>query len=118
MIAGQQFHIGAGISPGKVMSFFSMVDRRKQLHNTIVDNPPDYMTDLLPASIPYSSEVERMGCVFVRIETVEGQVAWGCAAFDPALTGETLEQVTRICQVCADRALDLNPINTELVLDP
>ena len=75
----------------------------------------------LEIGLPYRtaahpSEVERMGCVFVRIETVEGQVAWGCAAFDPALTGETLEQVTRICQVCADRALDLNPINTEFAL--
>ncbi len=60
--------------------------------------------------------VESVECVFVRIETREGRVAWGCAAFDPALTGETLEQVTRVCQNCADRALDLNPLNTEFAL--
>ncbi len=64
----------------------------------------------------YPDELERVDCVFVRIETREGRVAWGCAAFDPARTGETLEQVTRACRACADRALDLNPLNTEFAL--
>jgi L-alanine-DL-glutamate epimerase-like enolase superfamily enzyme len=64
----------------------------------------------------YPVEVQRIDCVFVRVETREGRVAWGCAAFDSALTGETLEQVTKACQACADRALDLNPLNTELAL--
>ncbi|MGD2205871.1 MAG: dipeptide epimerase [Anaerolineae bacterium] len=64
----------------------------------------------------HPNEVERMDCVFVRIETRGGQVAWGCAAFDPALSGETLDQVTRVCHACADRALDLNPLNTEYAL--
>ena len=49
------------LNPQKVMSFFSMVDRRKQLHRSIVDNPPDYMDDLLQANIPYNSIVELMG---------------------------------------------------------
>jgi L-alanine-DL-glutamate epimerase-like enolase superfamily enzyme len=62
------------------------------------------------------NEVNQAGCVFVRIETRDGQVAWGCAAFDPALTGETMEQVSQACQACADRALDLNPLNTEAAL--
>jgi len=61
-------------------------------------------------------DVERISCVFVRIETREGQVAWGCAAFDADITGETVEQVTRVCHDCADRALDLNPLNTEFAL--
>jgi L-alanine-DL-glutamate epimerase-like enolase superfamily enzyme len=64
----------------------------------------------------YPVEVEHVDCVFVRIETRDGRVAWGCAAFDPTLTGETLEQVTRVCRACADRALDLNPLNTEFAL--
>jgi L-alanine-DL-glutamate epimerase-like enolase superfamily enzyme len=64
----------------------------------------------------YPEEVERAGCVFVRVETREGRVAWGCAAFDPVLTGETMEEVTRVCQACAERALDLNPLNTEFAL--
>jgi L-alanine-DL-glutamate epimerase-like enolase superfamily enzyme len=65
---------------------------------------------------PHYAEVERIDCIFVRIDTREGRVAWGCAAFDPALTGETLEQVLGACQACADRARDLNPLNTEYAL--
>jgi L-alanine-DL-glutamate epimerase-like enolase superfamily enzyme len=64
----------------------------------------------------YPTEIERVDCVFVRVETREGRVAWGCAAFDPTLSGETLDQVVQACQACADRALDLNPLNTELAL--
>lgn len=45
----------------KVMPFFSMVDRRKQLHRSIVDAPPEYMENLLRTGIPYDSNVERMG---------------------------------------------------------
>jgi L-alanine-DL-glutamate epimerase-like enolase superfamily enzyme len=67
-------------------------------------------------SAVYSAEVECVDCVFVRIETREGRMAWGCAAVDPVLTGETLEQVIRVCRACADRALDLNPLNTEFAL--
>jgi L-alanine-DL-glutamate epimerase-like enolase superfamily enzyme len=65
---------------------------------------------------PISDAVDRVACVFIRIDTREGQVAWGCAAFDPSLTGETLEQVISVCRACADRALDLNPLNTEFAL--
>jgi chromosome partitioning protein len=45
----------------KVLPFFSMVDRRKQLHCSIVDAPPDHMENLLRTAIPYDSNVERMG---------------------------------------------------------
>ena len=45
----------------KVLPFFSMVDRRKQLHRSIVDSPPDYMENLLQSAIPYDTNVERMG---------------------------------------------------------
>jgi L-alanine-DL-glutamate epimerase-like enolase superfamily enzyme len=75
----------------------------------------------LDLSLPYRTatlvdEIVRITCVFVRIETRGGVVAWGCAAFDPARTGESIEQVTRVCHDCADRALDLNPLNTEYAL--
>jgi L-alanine-DL-glutamate epimerase-like enolase superfamily enzyme len=72
----------------------------------------------LPFRTAYHSEdaVEHAAAVFVRIETQQDDVAWGCAAFDTALTGETLESVTRACRACADRALDLNPLNTEHAL--
>jgi L-alanine-DL-glutamate epimerase-like enolase superfamily enzyme len=75
----------------------------------------------LDLSLPYrtatlSGELVRITCVFVRVETRGGMVAWGCAAFDPARTGESIEQVTRVCHDCADRALDLDPLNTEYAL--
>jgi hypothetical protein len=38
-----------------------MVDRRKQMHRSIVDAPPGYMENLLATDIPYNSIVERMG---------------------------------------------------------
>ncbi len=64
----------------------------------------------------HQTEITSIDCIFVRIETREGRVAWGCAAFDATLTGETLEQVIQVCQACADRSLDLNPLNTEYAL--
>ena len=75
----------------------------------------------LDLRLPYRTAIypiglERIGVVFVRFETRQGQTAWGCAAVDSALTGETMEEVTRVCQACADRALDLNPLNTEFAL--
>jgi L-alanine-DL-glutamate epimerase-like enolase superfamily enzyme len=62
-------------------------------------------------------EIDRVTVVFVRVETRQGQIAWGCAAFDQSLTGETLEDVVRACRACADRARDLSPLNTEHALE-
>jgi L-Ala-D/L-Glu epimerase len=61
--------------------------------------------------------VDRVTVLFVRLDTRTGRTAWGCAAFDPLLTGETLEQVTAACHACADRVRDLSPLNTEYALD-
>ena len=71
----------------------------------------------LPYRTAYHSAIDRVTVVFVRIETRQGQIAWGCAAFDESLTGETLVDVVRACRVCADRARDLNPLNIEYALD-
>jgi L-alanine-DL-glutamate epimerase-like enolase superfamily enzyme len=70
----------------------------------------------VPYRVLYEEKVERAMLVFVRIDTGDGRSAWGCAAFDPLLTGETTAQVTRACRRCAVRALDLNPLNTEFAL--
>ncbi|MGD2052956.1 MAG: AAA family ATPase [Gammaproteobacteria bacterium] len=45
----------------KILPFFAMVDRRKQLHRLIVEYPPSFMPYVLDSYIPYASEVERMG---------------------------------------------------------
>jgi L-alanine-DL-glutamate epimerase-like enolase superfamily enzyme len=69
-----------------------------------------------PYRVVYHAAVDRAAAVFVRIETRKGLVAWGCAALVPAITGQTLEDVTQVCRDCADRARDLNPLNIEYAL--
>jgi L-alanine-DL-glutamate epimerase-like enolase superfamily enzyme len=64
----------------------------------------------------HPAEVEHVDCIFIRLDTKEGRTAWGCAAFDPTISGETFERVLQACHACADRALDLNPLNTEFAL--
>ncbi len=62
-------------------------------------------------------EIDRVTSLFVRIETRQGDVAWGCATFDPAITGETLDQVTNACHAAADRTRNLSPLNIEYALN-
>jgi chromosome partitioning protein len=57
----RKFFRQQALNSAKVLPFFSMVDRRKQLHRSIVDGPPEYMENLLQTAIPYDSNVERMG---------------------------------------------------------
>ena len=81
-----------------------------------VEVTPVELSLRLPYRTAYHEEIDRVTVVFVQVETRQGQVAWGCAAFDPAITGETLEDVVHACRACADRARDLNPLNTEYAL--
>jgi L-alanine-DL-glutamate epimerase-like enolase superfamily enzyme len=96
----------------------SILDRRYYVQITNVEVVPVELNLRLPYRTAYhgESKIDRVAVVFVRIETRQGEVAWGCAAFDPAITGETLERVTRACRACADRARDLNPLNLEYAL--
>ena len=72
----------------------------------------------LPYRTAYHAEaVESIAAIFVRLETRQGGEAWGCTAFDPAVTGETAEGVMQACQACADRARELSPLNIEYALD-
>ncbi|MCB1950308.1 ParA family protein [Nitrosomonas sp.] len=48
------------IDHAKIITFFSMADSRKKLHKQIVENPPQHVR-VLNTSIPYASDVERMG---------------------------------------------------------
>ena len=61
-------------------------------------------------------EIDQIAVVFIRLETQQGLTAWGCAAFDENLTGETLDAVLRSCRACADVVQDLSPLNTEYAL--
>lgn len=44
----------------KLMAFLTMVDRRKKLHNQIVEAQPRMGAWMLPAIVPYASEIEQM----------------------------------------------------------
>lgn len=62
-------------------------------------------------------EIDHITAVFVRIETRQGQSAWGCTVAHPALTGETPEAVIHCCRECAAMVVDLHPTNVEYSLD-
>jgi len=49
-----------GIAHTKILMFFSMVDIRKKLHKQIIENPAKNVSTL-KTSIPYASDVEKMG---------------------------------------------------------
>ncbi len=45
----------------EVLAFFSMVDRRKKLHNVFLNDPPFSENFLAGGEIPYASDIEQMG---------------------------------------------------------
>lgn len=49
------------LGPRKLRPFFSMVDRRKNLHKEIVEQGRDVLANNLGVAVPYASVVERMG---------------------------------------------------------
>lgn len=51
----------AGHKPKRLHPFFSMVDRRRRLHNTLIAQPPKVLSNRLTTVIPYASVVEQMG---------------------------------------------------------
>jgi chromosome partitioning protein len=60
-----------------VFPFFSMVDRRKNLHREVVETLPKEHPEILKSSIPSASDVERMGS---RLEVVGSFARTGLAA--------------------------------------
>ncbi len=64
-----------------ILAFFSMVDRRKALHRLILDNPPKTSGSILASSIPYASEVEKMGMYRAPLPAYAGR-SRAAAAFE------------------------------------
>jgi L-alanine-DL-glutamate epimerase-like enolase superfamily enzyme len=60
--------------------------------------------------------IDHVIAIFVRIETLDGRNAWGCAVAHPDLTGENPEDVIQTCLRCADLVPDLHPTNLEYSL--
>jgi L-Ala-D/L-Glu epimerase len=61
-------------------------------------------------------ELHQILAIFVRLETRQGQSAWGCTVAQAELTGEKPGDVLRGCQECASLAPDLHPTNIEYSL--
>jgi L-alanine-DL-glutamate epimerase-like enolase superfamily enzyme len=59
---------------------------------------------------------QQVTAIFVRLETRQGQSAWGCTVAQPDLTGEKPGEVLRACRDCADLVADLHPLNLEFAL--
>jgi L-alanine-DL-glutamate epimerase-like enolase superfamily enzyme len=61
-------------------------------------------------------EINHLTSVFVRLETRQGQSAWGCTIAHPDLNGEKPVDVLRSCLECASVVPDLHPTNIEFSL--
>lgn len=62
------------------------------------------------------TKIDRVSVIFIRIETLKGRNAWGCAVAHPDLTGENVANALRICRAGADLVPDLHPTNLEYSL--
>jgi len=49
------------LKPKRLHPFFTMVDRRRNLHRIMLEHPPAMLKNGLPTPIPYAAVVERMG---------------------------------------------------------
>lgn len=60
--------------------------------------------------------IDHVTAIFVRLETRQGQSAWGCTVAHVGLMGEKPADVLRVCQECAELAPSLHPTNLEYSL--
>jgi len=67
-----------------------------------------------PYSIQYET-VEEATNVFLRVETEDGKIGWGCAAPDPLVTGETPEAAEAALREAADWLRGRDPLRISLV---
>lgn len=77
---------------------------------------PVALTLLHPIQMAKLPPITELTAIFVRLETVEGQTAWGCAVAHPDLTGETSEHLLRKAREVAHLAPDLHPTQIEYSL--
>lgn len=69
-----------------------------------------------PVKMAGAPIIDTITSVFVRLITRQGQSAWGCTIAQPGLTGTDSKLLVRICQDCAAKVPDLNPLNLEYSL--
>jgi cellulose biosynthesis protein BcsQ len=56
----QEFISGEGWTDLVLLPFFSMVDRRRSLHNDVMASTREQFPAILATEVPYWSEIERM----------------------------------------------------------
>jgi len=67
-------------------------------------------------SAAHPQPIAQVEAIFIRAELVRDYGdAWGCAVLEPARK-TSLEKIKQVCQDCADRLRDMNPLNTQYVL--
>ncbi len=66
------FRLKHGLTDVQLLPFFSMVDRRKNLHRLILERPPKKLSFMLKTFIPFASEVEKMGVRRAPLATYAG----------------------------------------------
>ncbi len=69
-----------------------------------------------PVAITGIGVIKQVTAIFVRLETRQGQSAWGCTVAHPGITGREPNEVIRLCQECASAVPDLHPFNIEYTL--
>ena len=60
LIQLRDFVVSEGWSDLKLLPFFSMVDRRRALHQELIASAREQFPTMLATEVPYSSQIERM----------------------------------------------------------
>lgn len=61
--------------------------------------------------------IEQVTAIFVHLQTVKGESAWGCTVAHQDLTGDRPQDVIRACREAANLVPDLHPTNLEYSLE-
>ncbi len=69
-----------------------------------------------PVQLANLPTIQSITAIFVRLETRQGQNAWGCTIAHPHLNGIQPSEVLKVCQECAVKAIDLHPLQIENAL--
>ena len=64
-----------------------------------------------PVRMSGKTQVTNVTVVFIRLETQEGQSAWGCGVTHPDLNAQSSQDVLATCHQAADRVPDLHPLD-------
>ncbi|MDP6182866.1 MAG: AAA family ATPase [Gammaproteobacteria bacterium] len=75
----REFFVSEGHNTERLMPFFSMVDKRRRLHKTLIVEFAAQHPELLQTYIPYLSQIEQMGVHRAPVGVFAGKGAGGRA---------------------------------------